>query len=82
MSPHALRLRFGGHAHEDGDFRVLSGRRSAQEFLIRIFDTLESWHERAVQRLLLMSMDDRVLSDIGADRSDIVREASKPFWRA
>ncbi len=44
--------------------------------------TLVLWQDRARQRAHLASLDHRMLRDIGLSRADVVREASKPFWRA
>lgn len=47
-----------------------------------IIDTILLWHERSYQRHLLAEMDDRMLSDIGLERHDVLEETAKPFWRA
>jgi uncharacterized protein YjiS (DUF1127 family) len=39
------------------------------------------WAERARQRRILATFDDRLLSDIGVTRLEAEREARKPFWR-
>jgi uncharacterized protein YjiS (DUF1127 family) len=39
------------------------------------------WHERARQRRALLSLDDRMLKDIGVSRAEAEREACRPFWR-
>ena len=39
------------------------------------------WRDRSRQRRTLMRLDDHLLHDIGLSRSDVEREASKPFWR-
>ena len=44
-------------------------------------ETLHTWHERAVTRRELAGMDEHLLHDIGLSRSDVLREARKPFWR-
>jgi uncharacterized protein YjiS (DUF1127 family) len=41
---------------------------------------LLQWHERARQRRTLLTLDDRMLKDIGVSRAEAVREANKPFW--
>ncbi|MBI1776577.1 MAG: DUF1127 domain-containing protein [Proteobacteria bacterium] len=48
----------------------------------RIVDTLLLWQRRASERRHLLSMDDRLLQDLGVSRLDVEFEASKPFWRA
>jgi uncharacterized protein YjiS (DUF1127 family) len=40
------------------------------------------WSERAAQRRLLATLDDRLLDDIGVSRVEAAREANKPFWQA
>tara|TARA_B100000315_G_scaffold215750_1_gene215233 strand:+ start:169 stop:420 length:252 start_codon:yes stop_codon:yes gene_type:complete len=47
----------------------------------RILDTLEKWQVRAAQRRELLELDDRMLTDIGANRIDAWNEGTKPFWR-
>ena len=45
---------------------------------------LGTWHQRARSRHQLRElsrMDDHVLKDIGVCRSELLSEASKPFWR-
>ena len=44
-------------------------------------DTLLTWQRRHKDRMHLMSLDDRLLRDIGISYADVDREASKPFWR-
>ena len=44
-------------------------------------DTLLVWQRRHRDRMHLMSLDDRLLRDIGISYSDVDHEASKPFWR-
>lgn len=50
--------------------------------LARALDTVLLWHERARQRRQLLQLEDVMLRDIGVGRSDVMGEASKPFWRA
>lgn len=47
----------------------------------RALDTLTKWQERADGRRALLSLDERMLKDIGISRADAVHEADKPFWR-
>ena len=46
-----------------------------------VVDTLLVWQRRHKDRLHLMSLDDRLLRDIGISCADVENEASKPFWR-
>jgi uncharacterized protein YjiS (DUF1127 family) len=42
---------------------------------------LRVWLQRSRGRYELLTMSDRELHDIGVKRSDVLREARKPFWR-
>ena len=42
---------------------------------------LDFWIERARTRRRLLTLDDRMLRDIGVSRADAWREGSKPFWK-
>jgi uncharacterized protein YjiS (DUF1127 family) len=46
-----------------------------------IMDGLLTWQRRHKDRLHLLSLDDRLLRDIGISLADVEGEASKPFWR-
>ncbi len=43
--------------------------------------TLHVWRCRIEEREQLRKMNEHMLKDIGIDRADAYREASKPFWR-
>ena len=45
------------------------------------FKTLTLWQRRREQRRYLLSLDDRLLRDIGLSRVEAEVEADKPFWR-
>ena len=49
---------------------------------VAFFDLLIEWRARENQRRHLMTLDDRLLRDIGISRVDAEREFAKPFWRA
>jgi uncharacterized protein YjiS (DUF1127 family) len=49
--------------------------------LASLLATVATWRDRAVQRRLLLAMDERMLRDIGISRVDAHREGRKPFWR-
>ncbi len=49
-------------------------------FVVKAFDHLIGWQERARERHLLMQLDERMLRDVGLTRSEAAREFSKPFW--
>ncbi|HEX7967010.1 MAG TPA: DUF1127 domain-containing protein [Stellaceae bacterium] len=42
---------------------------------------LSRWRDRARDRRLLASLDDRLLADMGMTRFDAAHECAKPFWR-
>jgi uncharacterized protein YjiS (DUF1127 family) len=48
--------------------------------LTRAILTLLRWQELARQRRVLLTMDDRMLKDIGISRADAVHEGERPFW--
>jgi uncharacterized protein YjiS (DUF1127 family) len=45
---------------------------------------IQRWAERRAQRQALLALADEkhLLNDIGLTRTQAVREAAKPFWRA
>lgn len=49
--------------------------------VVRMIDLIFLWQERSRGRYRLAQLDDRMLRDIGINRLDALREASKPFWR-
>ena len=51
------------------------------DILLRLFESLGRWQQRARSRRDLMAMDDHLLKDIGLSRADAWQEADKPFWR-
>ena len=61
--------------------RVRLVYRQIGAWLVRASDALLSWQYRAHERVHLMSLDDRMLRDIGLNRADVEQEAGKPFWR-
>lgn len=52
------------------------------DLIQRALEALLTWQERQRQRRHLMTLDPRILSDMGRSRSDAVGEYSKPFWRS
>lgn len=44
-------------------------------------DTMLTWRERVRTRRQLLTLDDRLLKDIGLTRTQAFGEAEKPFWR-
>jgi uncharacterized protein YjiS (DUF1127 family) len=46
----------------------------------RLILILARWQELARQRRSLLSLDDRMLKDIGITRADATREGTRPFW--
>ena len=47
---------------------------------LTLLSNLQRWAERARQRRQLLSLESRMLKDIGITRADALREAAKPFW--
>ena len=47
----------------------------------RVLNALYRWQERIDERRELDRIDERLLKDAGISRADVMREASKPFWR-
>lgn len=47
----------------------------------RVFTVLYEWQQRASTRHHLMTLDGRMLEDIGLSRADAEREGRKQFWR-
>ncbi|MCG7601242.1 DUF1127 domain-containing protein [Halomonas sp. McH1-25] len=39
------------------------------------------YRQRHYSRRCLLTLDDRLLKDIGLSRTDALREGSKPFWK-
>jgi len=67
------------HAHNTSSSR--NGLTAVAELLGDAFTLAYGWRDRSRQRRTLMRLDDHLLHDIGLSRSDVEREASKPFWR-
>ena len=65
------------HNHASARFVHLVDR--AVENVVEGFLT---WQRRHKDRMHLLSLDERMLRDIGVTLVDVDREASKPFWRA
>jgi uncharacterized protein YjiS (DUF1127 family) len=47
---------------------------------MKIVLLVEGWMQRRRQRLMLRTMSDHMLHDIGITRSDAYEESRKPFW--
>jgi uncharacterized protein YjiS (DUF1127 family) len=47
-----------------------------------IIDELRNWLRRSNERYALSQLNERQLRDIGLDRTLVLSEATKPFWRA
>jgi len=45
-----------------------------------IVESLRSWRRRRVARRELAQLDERILRDIGIDRSTVNHEMQQPFW--
>lgn len=66
---------------EAADAREMAFR-SAQGLLIRVFDAIGRWQDRAAERHRLGALDDRMLADIGASHAAACNEAGKAFWES
>lgn len=49
---------------------------------VRVIDTMMTWIERSQQRRALARLDERLLADIGVNRSQAEHESNKPGWHA
>jgi uncharacterized protein YjiS (DUF1127 family) len=54
----------------------------ARHAAVVLADAFSEWRERIRQRHTLARLDDRLLRDMGLNRSDVEQEVSKPFWQA
>jgi uncharacterized protein YjiS (DUF1127 family) len=61
--------------------RVSRRGRGLQKFAAVAVTRLLRWHELARQRRALLTLDDRMLKDIGVTRAEAEREAGRSFWR-
>jgi uncharacterized protein YjiS (DUF1127 family) len=55
--------------------------RQASRAIERAVDAILTWRERVRMRRQLLSLDDRLLKDIGITRLQAQSEAEKPFWQ-
>jgi len=75
-----MQSRFGETTGFDAVARPRWPRRALRRMrgsIGRVADTLALWHFRARSRRELEQLEERLLKDMGVDRS----EAYKPFWR-
>lgn len=63
---------------EAGPLPPPDGPPTARAGLLR---TALGWWRRAQQRRVLLTLDDRLLRDIGLTRGEVERQARAPFWR-
>ena len=64
------------------DHQTLRPARILRRVGVRLVLALLRWHELAQQRRRLLSLDDRMLKDIGITRAEAMREGTRPFWDA
>lgn len=62
--------------------RPLPHSRRLSRALIAAFDRLLAWQENVRSRHALLSLDDRMLRDVGIDRAAAEAEARRPFWHS
>ena len=67
--------------HRTWKLRPASAWRHAKEILIHTSDRIGDWQQRSAERRMLMTLDERVLGDLGLSRDSADAEASKPFWQ-
>jgi uncharacterized protein YjiS (DUF1127 family) len=60
---------------------LVLARGRIQADVAELVKVLGAWSERAYQRRVLSTLDERMLKDLGLTRADVEREATKPFWR-
>lgn len=63
-----------------GGTRHIGGNTALQQ----VIGLLRRWRERIRSRRQLgrlCDLDDHILQDIGLTRTDLLREAARPFWR-
>ena len=54
--------------------------RSVAGIAARMVETLLTWQSRSAQRRHLLTLDDRLLKDVGLSREDVDAETRKPFY--
>ena len=59
-----------------------SDRQTVWNLPFRVFATLRIWQQRYKDRRYLLTLDERLLKDIGRSYADVQQEAYKPFWQA
>lgn len=57
------------------------GWRGLNKAVVQGVDAILTWRERVQMRRQLLSLDDRLLKDIGITRLQAHSEAEKPFWQ-
>ncbi len=63
--------------HRDG---AVAPKRYGWRSVLRLWNALVLWDERARQRHALAQLDDHLLRDIGLDPHTVRTECYKPFW--
>jgi uncharacterized protein YjiS (DUF1127 family) len=70
--------------HIDLELRPTEPQRAlfaVHEGLRKVVETIFIWTQRAQMRRRLLTLDDRMLRDVGITRAQVHGEAEKPFWR-
>ncbi len=59
-----------------------TGLPSAHSLWTRIFTALQKWRYHGRMRRELLTLDDRLLKDIGLTRFEVERAVNTPFWQS
>jgi uncharacterized protein YjiS (DUF1127 family) len=70
----------GAREHVAGIGRRSLGQR-VRDTVSAAFEALPAWHRRARDRSQLLTLDKRMLADIGITRAEAEYLGNKPFWR-
>ena len=73
---------FNAHAVDRAFLAHADAAATLRGVIRRTLTTLRTWHRRVRSRRQLLTLDDRMLADIGVSRADASCEAAKPFWQA
>ena len=75
MTSYARRMELGRHERQ-----AVSLAETLYSAGVWLALALLRWQELARPRRRLLSLDDRMLKDIGITRAEAMREGTRPFW--